>query len=68
MTPELRAWLERVAKGALSAAVSAAVVYVVGQWSNVPLEEPYKSLVALIAVALYNRLRGRFLPISGSGS
>jgi hypothetical protein len=52
-------WAKQTAMGALKAALSAAVAYVVMAYTNVPLAEPYKTVVALLAVALYNQYVGQ---------
>jgi hypothetical protein len=48
-------WLKRTSIEALKAAASAAIAYIALAYTNVPLDEPYKTIVALLAVALYNR-------------
>lgn len=40
---------------ALKAAVSAGVAYLAAHWANVGLPEDVKAIVALVAVALWNR-------------
>lgn len=52
-------WLRTTASGALKAALSAAVAYVVAAYTTVPLDEPWRTVVALVAVALWNRYAGR---------
>ncbi|MDR7537409.1 MAG: hypothetical protein QN183_13720 [Armatimonadota bacterium] len=51
-------WLRTTAAGALKAALTAAVAYVVAAYAHVPLDEPYRTIVALVAVALWNRYAG----------
>jgi hypothetical protein len=51
----MRDWITATGKGALAAAASAAVAYIVVAYAHVPLDEPWKQLVALAAVAIYNR-------------
>lgn len=49
--------LRQYTKGALSAAIAAAVAFVSLNYVNVDVAEPYKQIVALLAVALYNRFQ-----------
>lgn len=58
MLENLSNWLRDSMKGAGSALLSAAIAYAAVAWTSVPLDEPFKSAVALAILALWNRLRG----------
>lgn len=53
MTDQFRAFLKKVAEAALTSAVAAGVA----AWPAIAIEEPYKTIIALLAVAFYNRFR-----------
>ncbi|MGQ0670309.1 MAG: hypothetical protein ACT4PO_11655 [Actinomycetota bacterium] len=54
--------LNDFAKGAGAAALSAAVAYIGLNWGAVDIAEPWKSVIALAVLALWNRFRpGEFL-------
>lgn len=58
---DLRRWLAETARGvaaaAFSAAVAAAVSYLVEAWRTVPLPPELAQALALLAVAIWNRFR-----------
>jgi hypothetical protein len=45
-------------KQTLWGAVTVAVAYIAHAYTTVPLEEPWRTIVALLAVALWNRIAG----------
>jgi hypothetical protein len=51
--------LKEFAWNAVKAAVTAAVAYVAANWANVGLPDDVKAIVAVLAVALWNRFAGR---------